>query len=211
MFKLLLFGICATFAVGQTPDKCFECRGDKWDSCNGLEHTCRVSEKCVSAVSALKQALAGTNGVTEERVSRRCSDPTLCDKEMSVNYRLASWKIKTSCGTNATLGSEAPKGRLKCYGCMGDPSVCTQTVECSEKETTCIKVSETIAGNLIVHKGCATDSMCKLRSEISDVTGPVIPGDVSCCHGDYCNGSNALTSTSSVCLLLLSMIPWMLS
>ncbi|KAL2100990.1 hypothetical protein ACEWY4_002751 [Coilia grayii] len=200
--------------VGQTPEKCFECSGKTWDSCKGSEHTCRVSEKCLAADSEFSQVLARLDGKREyqKKVGRRCADASLCEKDMSVNFRLARWRIKTNCDTNATLGNEkVSKGSLKCYGCISIPSECTKTVECSETETMCIKASEVVGGNLVVSKGCATETMCRLRREISDVTGPVVVGDVSCCQGDFCNSSDILKSISSACLLLLSMLPWMLS
>ncbi|KAG5279817.1 hypothetical protein AALO_G00081910 [Alosa alosa] len=210
MLTFLLFVFCATFAVGQG-EKCLECSGAAWANCVGQEHTCRVSEKCVSAVSVLTQDLSGQDKVPIKKVSRRCADRTLCEKDFSVNFRVADWKIKTKCGENVTMGNEKhSEGKLVCYGCVSDPYYCTKTVKCSETETMCISASETVAGNLVVSKGCATKTMCDLRRDILDVVGFTVVGHVSCCQGNLCNGSGVLTSTSSVCLLLLSMLPWML-
>ena len=43
--------------VGQTPEECYECSGETWESCAGVNHTCRISEKCVSAASAFTQGI----------------------------------------------------------------------------------------------------------------------------------------------------------
>ncbi|XP_031428083.1 phospholipase A2 inhibitor gamma subunit B-like [Clupea harengus] len=211
MFNLLLFAICTTFAVGQTPEECYECSGETWESCAGVNHTCRISEKCVSAASAFTQELAGIRKDSIEKVHRRCADTTLCETDFSVNFGPASWNIMTKCGANPTLGNEKKyKNGLKCFGCISSPSECTKTLECKETETMCISASETVAGNIMVNRGCATEAMCELREDISDVVGPVVVGQVSCCKGNLCNGSGILKSTSSVCLLLVVILPWML-
>ena len=75
---------------------------------------------------------------------------------------------------------------------------------------TFVFLTETVAGNIMVNRGCATEAMCELREDISDVVGPVVVGQVSCCKGNLCNGSGILKSTSSVCLLLVVILPWML-
>ena len=41
----------------------------------------------------------------------------------------------------------------------------------------------------MVNSGCATKAMCELREDISDVVGPVVVGEVSCCQGNICSGS----------------------
>ncbi|XP_062387971.1 uncharacterized protein LOC134076774 [Sardina pilchardus] len=210
MLPFLLFVFCATFAVGQT-ETCLECSGADWGKCFGQEHSCRASEKCVSAVTVLTQDLRGDFNKTIQKVNRKCADSALCQQDFSVNFRVADWKIKTKCGENVTMGNEKPsEGKLVCYGCVSQPAYCTKTVKCSETETMCISASETVAGNLVVNKGCATKTMCNLKRGISDVVGSTVVGHVSCCQGNLCNGSGILKSTSSVCLLLLSMLPWML-
>lgn len=215
MLNLLLFVFCATFATGQTPEKCHECSSKEWKKCVGHDHVCRISERCVSAAALITQELPGQSGapvkkVTEvNKVARRCADRSLCEKDFSVDFRVAKWNIKSTCGTNATVGNEnVPRGRLTCYSCISEPYYCTKTEKCGEKETMCISASETVAGNLVVSKGCATETMCKLRKHISEVIGPTVVGHVTCCQGDLCNG--VLKSTSSVFLLFLSLLLWML-
>ena len=41
----------------------------------------------------------------------------------------------------------------------------------------------------MVNSGCATKAMCELREDISDVVGPVVVGEVSCCQENICSGS----------------------
>lgn len=206
IFNVLLFACFVICIVGQTPEPCYECKGETWDKCTGVDHVCRLSERCVSAMSEMTQELAGsTSPSSTKMVRRRCAGDAMCDKDISANFRVGAWKIKTSCGANVTLGNEKlPKSGLKCYGCVASTgSYCTQTVDCDQSQMMCISSTETVAGKVLVNRGCATQTMCDLRKDITEVIGPVVVGEVNCCTGSLCNGSVMLKFMSSIAFLPL--------
>ncbi|KAG7469195.1 hypothetical protein MATL_G00126400 [Megalops atlanticus] len=210
MFWALILTLCAAFTAGHALN-CTGCTAEDWASCNGTVSACGERQKCVSAASELIQALYREKRVTK-KVARACVDAGFCNANLSFNFKYASWKIRTTCdGIQApTVSGEAEPNGLRCVGCIAVPSECTKAVECRGEERMCITVTEKVAGNIMVNKGCATRSACKQGVNISDLLGPVLTGSVSCCEGNLCNGAGTGWHSLLLQLLLLPLVGFLL-
>ncbi|XP_029105365.1 phospholipase A2 inhibitor subunit gamma B-like [Scleropages formosus] len=188
----LLF--CLAFSK-RDAQNCKQCAGESWAGCNGTEKICVAQQKCVSVASeSIENVLEDKDEVKKitKKVARNCASPDFCDADLSMNFKYAVWKIRTTClsdQVHITVAEEAPANGRKCIGCIAAPSQCTKTVECRGKEDMCISAREQVAGNIMVIKGCATQSACKLGVNISELLGPVLVGSVSCCEGNLCNAA----------------------
>ncbi|KAL6485289.1 hypothetical protein MHYP_G00073340 [Metynnis hypsauchen] len=205
---LLTFAILAVFAEDPADAMCDRCWASSWGNCSPNVTDCGPELSCVSIGASLSEMIAGVGPENTERVGRGCVHASVCDKELSTNFRHAQWRIRTRCDSEPVPLQWNP-GKLngkKCFGCIAVPSECTRIVECSGEETMCITAEELVGGNLMVNRGCATESMCKYGVNISEILHTRVVGNVTCCNENLCNRGVMLRDTPAphfVVLLLL--------
>ncbi|XP_036432257.1 urokinase plasminogen activator surface receptor-like [Colossoma macropomum] len=206
---LFTFAILAVFAVDPADAKCEVCRASSWGECRGNVTDCGPELSCVSFGASLSER-GGQE--TTKRVGRGCVHTSLCNKELSTNFKYAQWRIQTGCDGEPEprqWNAGQPNGR-KCFGCIAAPFECTKIVECSGEETMCINAGEIVAGNLMVNRGCATESMCKYGENVSEILGTRVVGSVSCCKENLCNHSVILRDPPALHFLVLLLLILML-
>ncbi|XP_045900191.1 urokinase plasminogen activator surface receptor-like [Micropterus dolomieu] len=167
-------GTC-TGTTKQCPLRAHQCRAARITSYIGDSKLADVNIKtCALDEQCLEGAV--NFGITRTVITSKCCATDLCNSEPAAEPSLAR------------------DNGLKCHRCDGQKC---STLNCKGNEDHCISAAVNLRGEKKIMKGCASEKMCSDTAN-AQIAG-AIPGETSCCQGDFCNSA----SSKSAGLLLL--------
>ncbi|XP_063293219.1 phospholipase A2 inhibitor and Ly6/PLAUR domain-containing protein-like [Pelobates fuscus] len=172
---------------------CTQCLVLNGTSCTGDSITCPSGNYfCSSSITANNVVSGYTASFT-----RTCSPAAQCNQTGSITFLYGTILVGTSCcGTdNCTPAtptlptSNSTSNGLTCQNCFSYSPDCYTgtTLACTGAENKCLRLSETISGNLALTqglRGCATSSMCDvLGTQTLSASGYNVNINVVCTNG----------------------------
>ncbi|XP_073681090.1 urokinase plasminogen activator surface receptor-like [Garra rufa] len=190
---LLLFIL---FTTGHSLS-CYECTSLKGSCTDQKVKTCpRGSSMCSSSTSVTQSA--------DTTAKIKVKDCAAVCASGSLNLGILK-KSSVCCNTDQCNTQDAPDPRTDsngktCYYCDGKS--CSNTLKCSGSEDRCITATGSFGDQSLVVKGCASKSICDVKSPATDVQS------ITCCEGNLCNGDSKSVTQSFrfLCCFLLSFI-----
>ncbi|KAG9269192.1 lymphocyte antigen 6B-like isoform X2 [Astyanax mexicanus] len=180
-------------------------------------YECTLSRTCTQTPVDCQDQCSSTTMVTyfggheEDEQMKKCATSPECVSG-SMNLGAVKISVNTMCCSTDLCNSQSvpalsrgsPNGR-KCYTCVNN--TCTGSVDCEGDEDHCITIKRSAGNVKITQKGCASRSMCTGQASMPTAG---IPGSLSCCQGNLCNGAERVNLSLFLLILgpLLSFIPF---
>ncbi|XP_077312653.1 phospholipase A2 inhibitor and Ly6/PLAUR domain-containing protein-like [Lithobates pipiens] len=189
---------------------CIQCSSETSTSCTGSSVSCSSGSLCTVIYTV--QSI-GNSSLTSYTMT--CAPRTQCDVNGTIGITGSNIKMASSCCSTDNCIPYLPSlpadssvsNGLRCRSCISSYSTwcySLSNIQCTGNETMCLLRSKTQSGSQpMALRGCATKSICDLKSQSYKVNGVSTNIEYICTSGGNVNSFCILTVA---CILLLKLL-----
>lgn len=193
MLLVALFVLTSLVTTGRALS-CTKCSSSTNPNCTGGTVNCPDENQCSTThIEVITQNGTSTN------IFRSCSSVIQCNRTGSSTFPGGSLRMAISCCINDSCSPYIPilpqyntlaQNGKSCSQCLSiNSEQCTpdNSMLCTGNETNCMRLARTDIGyqtSSLAFQGCATESICKLTSQVFKTSG------ITTTYNYICNGAS---------------------